>query len=62
MCFMFVGGKLVYLHQKKLGTIPKCGDCKVKLHGVSDLLNSSSLDVWTAWLQSPVIKYDAHRK
>ncbi|KAK2172738.1 hypothetical protein NP493_934g00048 [Ridgeia piscesae] len=29
------GGKLVYLHQKKLGTIPKCGDCKVKLHGIT---------------------------
>jgi ribosomal protein L34E len=29
------GGKLVYLYKKKLGAIPKCGDCKVKLHGVS---------------------------
>ena len=25
----------MYLHQEKLGTIPKCVDCKVKLHGVS---------------------------
>ena len=25
----------MYHYTKKLGTIPKCGDCKVKLHGVS---------------------------
>merc|ERR1712012_695911 len=29
------GGKLVYHYKKKLGTIPKCGDCKVKLHGIT---------------------------
>ncbi|XP_013385967.1 60S ribosomal protein L34 [Lingula anatina] len=29
------GGKLVYLYKKKPGTIPKCGDCKVKLHGIT---------------------------
>ncbi|XP_045213789.1 60S ribosomal protein L34-like [Mercenaria mercenaria] len=30
------GGKLVYLYKKKLGSIPKCGDCKaVKLHGIT---------------------------
>eukprot|EP00178_Gracilaria_changii_P014405 TRINITY_DN40608_c0_g1_i1.p1 TRINITY_DN40608_c0_g1~~TRINITY_DN40608_c0_g1_i1.p1 ORF type:complete len:115 (+),score=0.68 TRINITY_DN40608_c0_g1_i1:37-381(+) len=29
------GGRLVYHYQKKLGTLPKCGDCKVKLHGIS---------------------------
>jgi len=29
------GGKLVYLYTKKFGSIPVCGDCKVKLHGVS---------------------------
>merc|ERR1712111_58133 len=28
------GGKLVYHYTKKLGTIPKCGDCKIKLHGI----------------------------
>merc|ERR1711862_1038067 len=29
------GGRLVYHYKKKLGTIPKCGDCKVvKLHGI----------------------------
>lgn len=28
------GGKLVYLYTKKPGSVPKCGDCKVKLHGV----------------------------
>merc|ERR1712012_741294 len=28
------GGKLVYHYKKKLGAIPKCGDCKVKLHGI----------------------------
>merc|ERR1712117_450052 len=28
------GGRLVYHYTKKLGTIPKCGDCKVKLHGI----------------------------
>merc|ERR1711942_525747 len=29
------GGRLVYHYKKKLGTIPKCGDCKVKLHGIT---------------------------
>merc|ERR1711900_9549 len=29
------GGKLVYLYVKKLGTTPKCGDCKRKLMGVT---------------------------
>merc|ERR1712168_390721 len=29
------GGKLVYLYRKKPGTIPKCGDCKVILHGIT---------------------------
>ncbi|VDK23236.1 unnamed protein product [Taenia asiatica] len=28
------GGKLVYIYQKKLGTFPKCGDCKRKLAGI----------------------------
>uniref|UniRef100_A0A915EXC5 Large ribosomal subunit protein eL34 n=1 Tax=Echinococcus canadensis TaxID=519352 RepID=A0A915EXC5_9CEST len=28
------GGKLVYIYQKKLGTFPKCGDCKCKLAGI----------------------------
>merc|ERR1711976_153619 len=28
------GGKLVYHYKKKLGTIPCCGDCKIKLHGI----------------------------
>jgi len=25
----------VYHYIKKLGSIPKCGDCKVKLHGIT---------------------------
>ena len=29
------GGELRYLHTKKKGTAPKCGDCGVKLPGVS---------------------------
>ncbi|KAK3091999.1 hypothetical protein FSP39_024342 [Pinctada imbricata] len=29
-----IGGKLVYLYTKKLGSIPKCGDCKCKLRGI----------------------------
>lgn len=29
------GGKLRYLHIKKKGTAPKCGDCGTKLPGVS---------------------------
>jgi len=29
------GGRLVYHYIKKLGSIPKCGDCKVKLHGIT---------------------------
>ncbi|KAK2557796.1 60S ribosomal protein L34 [Acropora cervicornis] len=27
-------GKLVYLHVKKRGKVPKCGDCKCKLFGL----------------------------
>jgi large subunit ribosomal protein L34e len=29
------GGKLVYHYKKKLGSVPKCGDCKVKLRGIT---------------------------
>ena len=29
------GGELRYLHTKKKGTAPKCGDCGIKLAGVS---------------------------
>ncbi|XP_064612666.1 large ribosomal subunit protein eL34-like [Liolophura sinensis] len=29
------GGKLVYLYKKKLGKIPVCGECKIKLHGIT---------------------------
>ncbi|XP_041364481.1 60S ribosomal protein L34-like [Gigantopelta aegis] len=29
------GGKLVFLYTKKLGSIPKCGDCKRKLCGIT---------------------------
>ncbi|KAL3318835.1 Beta-1,4-galactosyltransferase 3 [Cichlidogyrus casuarinus] len=29
------GGKLVYIYQKKLGTLPKCGDCKKPLNGIT---------------------------
>ena len=28
------GGELRYLHLKKKGTAPKCGDCGIKLPGV----------------------------
>eukprot|EP00112_Aurelia_sp_Birch-Aquarium-sp1_P026900 Seg984.14 transcript_id=Seg984.14/GoldUCD/mRNA.D3Y31 product="60S ribosomal protein L34" pseudo=true protein_id=Seg984.14/GoldUCD/D3Y31 len=28
------GGKLVYLYTKKVGSVPKCGDCKLKLRGL----------------------------
>jgi ribosomal protein L34E len=31
------GGKLRYLHIKKKGSPPKCGDCGIKLPGVSFL-------------------------
>jgi large subunit ribosomal protein L34e len=34
------GGKLTYQYVKKRGTVPKCGDCKVELPGVSLLLYS----------------------
>eukprot|EP00795_Rhopilema_esculentum_P008145 gene8145-14068_t len=30
----FVCGKLVYLYTKKVGSVPKCGDCKLKLRGL----------------------------
>lgn len=32
---LVIGGKLVYLYTKKPGKVPKCGDCKTKLQGVS---------------------------
>merc|ERR1711872_21276 len=28
------GGKLVYIHPKKLGSVTKCGNCKDKLRGI----------------------------
>ena len=28
------GGQLVYIYKKKPGSLPKCGDCKVKLFGI----------------------------
>ncbi|WPH01473.1 60s ribosomal protein l34-b [Acrodontium crateriforme] len=31
------GGELRYLHLKKKGTAPKCGDCGIKLSGVPAL-------------------------
>ena len=34
LMYCVTGGKLVYHYKKKLGSVPKCGDCKVKLHGV----------------------------
>lgn len=33
------GGELRYLHIKKAGTAPKCGDCGIKLPGVSAQLS-----------------------
>ena len=33
--FALTGGRLVYLYTKKRGSVPKCGDCKNKLQGVS---------------------------
>ena len=45
--FLLAGGKLVYLYKKKLGSVPKCGDCKVKLHGVS---HSSKLQSFKIFL------------
>lgn len=38
-----IGGKLVYHYKKKLGSLPKCGDCKRKLQGVCSLLLSTLL-------------------
>jgi large subunit ribosomal protein L34e len=32
------GGQLRYLHIKKKGSPPKCGDCGIKLPGVSDII------------------------
>ncbi|XP_064457386.1 large ribosomal subunit protein eL34-like [Ornithodoros turicata] len=29
------GGRLVYLYTKKLGSVPRCGDCKEKLRGIT---------------------------
>ena len=33
------GGKLRYLHIKKRGSPPKCGDCGIKLPGVSERID-----------------------
>jgi ribosomal protein L34E len=33
------GGQLRYLHIKKKGSPPKCGDCGIKLPGVSGYFN-----------------------
>ena len=59
--FLFAGGKLVYLYKKKLGSVPKCGDCKVKLHGVSHFSKLQSLQIFLCkinfyisyWLRTP---------
>lgn len=37
------GGELRYLHTKKKGTAPKCGDCGIKLPGVSLLCTPAKL-------------------
>ncbi|CAG8973926.1 hypothetical protein HYALB_00003704 [Hymenoscyphus albidus] len=39
------GGELRYLHIKKAGTAPKCGDCGIKLPGVSYF----SIAVFSRW-------------
>lgn len=39
------GGKIVYLYPGKRGTVPKCGDCKCKLRGVSEY----SAEIAHAW-------------
>ena len=51
------GGQLRYLHIKKKGSPPKCGDCGIKLPGVSayfnDLAWESCMGIlhgnWTTW-------------
>lgn len=37
------GGKTVYHHIKKLATAPKCGDCELKLPGVSSIFLRPSM-------------------
>jgi hypothetical protein len=37
------GGELRYLHLKKKGTAPKCGDCGIKLPGVSTPWTSDTI-------------------
>ncbi|XP_015758921.1 PREDICTED: 60S ribosomal protein L34-like [Acropora digitifera] len=43
------GGKLVYLHVKKRGKVPKCGDCKCKLFGVSNSEVSGCFSLSSYW-------------
>jgi hypothetical protein len=43
------GGSLRYLHIKKAGTAPKCGDCGIKLPGVSALIAHSRSEDW-GWI------------
>jgi len=40
------GGSLRYLHIKKAGTAPKCGDCGIKLPGVSGLQCKYLIQDW----------------
>ena len=40
------GGELRLLHLKKKASAPKCGDCGIKLPGVSTLFYA--LDIWTS--------------
>lgn len=40
------GGELRYLHIKKAGTAPKCGDCGIKLPGVSGSICEDEIEGW----------------
>lgn len=43
------GGELRLLHIKKRGTAPKCGDCGIKLPGVSASRNLGSAGLEEQW-------------
>ena len=43
------GGELRYLHNKKKGTAPKCGDCGTKLPGVCPPISYSKEGTRLTW-------------
>lgn len=54
---LVIGGKLVYLYTKKQGKVPKCGDCKAKLQGVSRYIFLDSFQLSILGMLQPDVTY-----